>query len=285
MFNSKSNYKMQHKTYFLDAFDGRKMFFNQWEGENAPKTNIVLIHGMGEHSGRYRNFAKFFTENGINVYAVDLFGHGKTDGKRGHTPKMDDYLWQVGFIINMIKQLKAPVILYGHSMGGGIVLNYLFKKNPEINGVIASAPAIKPAFEVPKWKLALGNIGKLIAPALTQTNGLNVDGVSRDKTVVDHYRADPLNHDIISAEVGMGVLEWGNWLLETDLKNPSASLLLMHGDADLLTSYSASKQFIEKFQAGDISFKTWPGLYHELHNEPEKEHVFKFIFNWIESRI
>lgn len=276
---------MNYKNFRLDAFDNRKMYFNQWTSDKESKANIVLIHGMGEHSGRYAHFAEFFVNNSINVYAVDLFGHGNTEGTKGHTPKIDDYLWQVDFLVNMIKQLGKPVFLYGHSMGGGVVLNYLFRKHPQLAGVIASAPAIETAFEVPKTKLVLGKIGRTLFPALTQRNGLDVNGISKDSKVVNAYHADPLVHDIVSAEVGIGVIEWGKWLLQLESQDVSVPLLIMHGDMDILTSHAASQKFAAKFHAGDVTFKSWQGLFHELHNEPEKQQVFEYVLGWINSRL
>lgn len=276
---------MTEKSFFLEAFDGRKMFFRQWTGDAAPVANLILIHGMGEHSGRYGRFAESFVGKGIHVYSVDLFGHGRTEGSRGHTPKMEDYLWQVDFLVGMIRQLKQPLFIYGHSMGGGIVLNYLFRRNPRVAGVIVSAPAIEPGFEIARSKKVIGKLGRKLFPALTQRNGLDVNGISRDQAVINAYQADPLVHDQISAEVGMGVLEWGTWL--TDLKRDAlaVSLLVMHGDQDILTNPGASEKFAAKFRSGDVTFKSWKGLFHELHNEPEKEEVFRYVTEWIMARL
>lgn len=274
-----------HKNYSLEAFDGRKMYFNQWSGDTKPKANLVLIHGMGEHSGRYAHFANFFVENGIDVYAVDLFGHGKTEGKKGFTPKIEDYLWQVDFLVEMVEQLGQPVFLYGHSMGGGLVLTYLFRNEHNLAGVIASAPAIEPAFDVPKTKMLLGKVGRQFFPALTQKNGLDVNGLSKDTDVINAYHADPLVHDFISAEVGIGVIEWGKWLASLDFVSLSTPLLVMHGDMDILTSFQASKKFVSKFNSGDVTFKAWSGLFHELHNEPEKMDVLTYTLDWMKKRI
>jgi alpha-beta hydrolase superfamily lysophospholipase len=279
------NVYMTEKTYFLEAFDGRKMFFHQWMAEDTARASLVLIHGMGEHSGRYRDLASYFCANGINVYAVDLFGHGKTEGQRGHTGKMSDYLWQIDFIVGMIRQLKLPLFLYGHSMGGGLVLNYLFRKNPRIAGVIVSAPAISPAFDIPKAKLALGKVGRKILPSLSQRNGLSVEGISKDPEVINAYHADPLVHDLISAEVGIGVIEWGKWLGNLGRDAVAVSLLVMHGDEDRITSHGASEKFASKFLSGDVTFKSWKGLYHELHNEPEKAEVFSYVLHWMLKRL
>ncbi|MCP9753756.1 alpha/beta fold hydrolase [Lacihabitans sp. CCS-44] len=272
---------MKHLTFFQEAFDGRKMFFNQWLAEGEPIANIALVHGLGEHSGRYEDFAQFFTSRNINVLAVDTFGHGQTEGKKGHTPKMEDYLWQIDYLIKTTKSFAplVPTFLYGHSMGGCLVLNYLYKNKPDLAGVIASAPAIKPGFPIPKLKLLLGQFGRKFMPAFTQPNGLELNNLSHDKAIIDAYMEDPLVHNLVSGVVGIGIIEWGEWLLE-GIKTSPVPLLVMHGEEDILTNFEASKTFCVK---NDIAFKSWPKLYHEIHNEFEKEQVLQYALDWIKK--
>lgn len=274
-----------NKTSFTEvALDGRKVFFNKWEVQNS-KITIALVHGMGEHSGRYDAFAQYFNENEISVLAMDIFGHGNTEGKKGHTSKMDDYLWQIDLLINVTKQQfkDNKIVLYGHSMGGCLVLNALFKRNLDVSAIIASAPAIRPGFKVPMLKLIIGKIGRFIMPSITQPNGLDVNGLSNDPKVIEAYLADPLVHDLVSAEVGMGLLEWGVWL-EKNAKKTPLPLLIMHGSEDKLTSFASSEKFVENLE-GDATFKAWKGLKHEIHNEAEKVEVLSFAKKWIESKI
>ena len=270
---------MKHLTFYQEAFDGRKMFFNQWLADGEPVANIALVHGLGEHSGRYENFARFFTANNINVLAVDTFGHGQTEGKKGHTPQMEDYLWQINYLVNTTKNFapNVPTFLYGHSMGACLVLNYLYKNQPYIAGVIASAPAIKPGFDIPKLKLLLGKFGRKFMPAFTQANGLELNNLSHDKAIIDAYINDPLVHNMVSGVVGIGIIEWGEWLME-GVKTSPIPLLVIHGEEDILTNFQASKSFCEK---NDIAFKSWPKLYHEIHNEFEKEQVLGYALDWM----
>jgi alpha-beta hydrolase superfamily lysophospholipase len=276
---------MPHTDFFLEAFDGRKMFFNQWIAGEDAVASIALVHGLGEHSGRYEHVAAYFNSHKINVVAVDLFGHGKTEGKKGHTPQMDDYLWQIDFLIDLTQKLAPglPVFLYGHSMGGCLVLNHLYKKQPKIAGLIASAPAVQPGFKVPALKLLIGKIGRKLAPGLIQKNGLDLGNLSHDPTVAEKYIADPLVHDLLSAELGMGILEYGNWL-ETHETKSQVPVLMMHGTDDKLTNFAASKAFSEKAK-GNITFKPWPGMYHEIHNETDKQKVFEYTLDWIKKII
>lgn len=276
---------MAHQEYTFEAFDNRKMFVNQWVSPGSPKAGLVLVHGLGEHSGRYTHFAEFMNQHNISVYAVDLFGHGKTEGKQGHTPKIEDYLWQIKFLLDMVGQLGAPVFLYGHSMGGLLVLKYLFSQDPKVSGVVVSAPAIAPGYPIPAAKKILGKVGRSVFPSLVQKNGLDVNGISRDEAIVNAYHADPLVHDYVSAELGIGILDWGVEMQLLNVSELKIPLLLMHGTADVLTSYEASKDFSSKFRGGDVTFKTWEGFYHELHNEPEKEAVLNYVLDWIQKRI
>lgn len=272
---------MNNTNFFLEAFDGRKMFFNQWVAGEDAIGNIALVHGLGEHSGRYEYFAQFFVKNKYNVVAIDIFGHGKTEGKKGHTPKMEDYLWQIDFLLKTTKSFapNLPTFLYGHSMGGCLVLNYLFKNKPQIAGVIASAPAIKPGFPIPKVKLLLGKFGRKFMPGLTQPNGLELSNLSHDQAIIDAYVKDPLVHNLVSGVLGIGIIEWGEWLTNGP-KSSNVPVLVMHGQKDILTNYEASKQFCE---SNHIEFKSWPNLFHEIHNEVGKDQVLNFAINWLNS--
>jgi alpha-beta hydrolase superfamily lysophospholipase len=270
---------MNNTNFFLEAFDGRKMFFNQWVAGEDAIGNIALVHGLGEHSGRYEYFAQFFVKNKYNVVAIDIFGHGKTEGKKGHTPKMEDYLWQIDFLLKTTKSFapNLPTFLYGHSMGGCLVLNYLYKNKPQIAGLIASAPAIKPGFPIPKIKLLLGKFGRKFIPGFTQPNGLELSNLSHDKAIIDAYIKDPLVHNLVSGVVGIGIIEWGEWLTQ-EPKSSSVPVLVMHGDQDILTNYEASQEFCK---TNSVTFKGWPNLFHEIHNEFEKDKVLDFALNWM----
>ncbi len=275
---------MKNKQYFETFRDGRKMFFNFWPTENASKGIITLVHGLGEHSGRYEHFANFYNKNGYDVVAVDTFGHGQTEGKKGHSNKMEDYLEQITILLKEAKKHSNSkrVFLYGHSMGGSLVLNYLLKENPTLSGIIATAPAIQPGFKVPFLKIILGKFGRIVFPSLTQENGLELKYLSHDQAIIEAYINDPLVHNLVSAEVGMGILEWGNWL-EKNVSTAELPVLIMHGSEDKLTNYEASKAFANKFR-GDVTFKNWDGMYHEIHNEIEKERVLNYTLDWINSK-
>ena len=245
------------------------------------KAVIALIHGMGEHAMRYAHVAAFFAQNDFAVVAIDLRGHGNSGGKRGHTPSYEVLMNDLELLINKAKELfpDVPVFMYGHSMGGNLTLNYLIRKQPKIAGAIVTGPYLKLAFEPPAWKVALGKITAGLIPTLTQPTGLETAAISRDLEVVNTYENDPLVHDKITSSFFVHVHFAGPYAIE-NAKKITVPLLLMHGMDDRLTSPKGTQEFAKN--AGEnVELKLWDGLYHEIHNEPEKEDVLQYELNWL----
>jgi alpha-beta hydrolase superfamily lysophospholipase len=249
------------------------------------KAALAIVHGMGEHHERFSHMADFFSAQGYDVHLIDLRGHGKSEGKRGHTPDyehlMSDLDAFIGYCHTQSPQL--PLFLFGHSMGGNLVLNYAIRRNPSIAGIIASAPYLKLAFEPPAWKVLLAKTVVGILPGFAQPTGLNPDHLSRDKEVVKAYQADPLVHDKMTPAFFMNVHFAGPFAIEHahKIKLPA---LVYHGSGDKITSHLGSLEL--KNKAGEnVEVKIFEGLYHELHNEPEKQEVFNYINNWIKQRL
>jgi alpha-beta hydrolase superfamily lysophospholipase len=243
------------------------------------------VHGLGEHSGRYGHVAEAFGKQGYATLAFDQRGHGKTPGRRGYAPSYDAFLDDIARLIEEAAKRypDLPRFLYGHSLGGNFVINFALRRKPGLNGAIATSPALKPGFDPPSLKVALGKIMALVWPTFTMPNGLDLQGLSRDPNVIQDYTSDPLVHDRISARLGTDILKTGRWALEQAAGFP-LPLLLMHGSADRLTSAQASCEFAK--MAGErCTLKIWEGFYHELHNEPEKEEVLVFLIDWMNARL
>ena len=252
-------------------------------GENM-RAGIILVHGIGEHIRRYSHWVEKFNEKGFGIVAVDLPGHGKSDGKRG---KLNSYSLTDEMLDFLISEFKKtfpgkPVFIYGHSLGGGIVLQYILQKNPEIKGAVVTSPWLRLSFEPARIKLVLANILNSLLPSLIQSSGLIVSHISHDQKMVDAYLSDPLNHDKISVGLFHSAVTAGEYSLlhAEDLKIP---LLLMHGSDDQITSPQCSRDFASKTKMAEL--KIWDGGYHELHNETFKDDVFSYIVKWIEKQI
>ena len=171
-------------------------------------------------------------------------------------------------------------------MGGGIVLNYLLKRQPNIAGAIATGPLLKLAFEPPAFKVFLSKMMVNIYPAFTETAPVDAEAISRDRNEVRKYTEDVHNHGKITAGTFFGMFNAGKWNIEhaSELKVP---LLLMHGMADRLTSPEGTKEFAANAPKNLVTLKLWEGFYHELHNEPEpdRSEVFAYITNWLNGHL
>jgi acylglycerol lipase len=263
--------------------DNLKIYARYWKPEADLKAAICLVHGLGEHIGRYNHMAEYFTAGGCAFLAADMRGHGESEGQRGHTPSMDTLREDISKQIEETRKLApgSPIFLYGHSLGGTLVLSYCARLHPQLTGVIATGPLLRPGFEPPGWKLTLGRMMRNLWPTMAMSNEIDRDGLSRDPQVVHAYNTDPLVHDRVSARLGIDMIEEGSWLVEnaSRLETPT---LLMHGSNDRLCSIQASQEFAQN--AGSVcSLKIWEGQYHEIHNEPEKDQVLEYALRWIEA--
>jgi alpha-beta hydrolase superfamily lysophospholipase len=241
------------------------------------------VHGLGDHSGRYGHVAQHLCEAGFALLALDLRGHGRSEGQRGHSPRFEALLDDIDCLLDeaATRWPGRPVCLYGHSLGGSLVLNYVLRRRPALAGVVATSPGLRPGFQPPAWKVGFGRIMYVAWPSLSLSNELDIEGLSRDPEVVRAYREDTWVHDRLSVRLGIDILETGEWALAhaAELHLP---LLLMHGDADRLTSASASREFAARAGEG-CTLKIWSGGYHELHNEPERAEVLTYLSDWLSA--
>jgi alpha-beta hydrolase superfamily lysophospholipase len=248
-------------------------------GENT-KAVIIMVHGVGEHIRRYNNWADLFKKEGIGFAGVDLPGHGRSDGKRGDIKNYGILAEMIDILIKTASRTfpGIPVFLYGQSLGGGIVLDYILRKNPKIKGAIITSPWLRLAFEPPKIKLIIASILKYLLPSLIQPSGLNTSHLSHNKAVVEKYNSDPLVHSKISVSLFHAAMGAATYSLShaSDLRIPT---LLLHGSNDQICSPEGSREFASK--SDKVELKIWEGGYHELHNEPDNEEVFKYIIKWI----
>jgi acylglycerol lipase len=252
-------------------------------GENLRGV-VVLIHGRGEHIQRYKKWAELFNREKIAFAGVDLPGHGLSDGKRGHIKnyKLTDEM--IDILINECKMTfpDIPVFLYGHSMGGGIVLDYLVRMAPKLKGAIVTSPWLKLAFKPKESMVKLATIMRNVFPSLILPAGLVEEHLSHDQKVVDAFKNDPLNHNKISLSLFQAAISTASNALKnaSKLKTP---LLLIHGSDDKICSPEGSREFASKTKLAEL--KIWEGGYHELHNELFKQDVFNYIINWINLRL
>ncbi len=251
-----------------------------------PKAVICLVHGHGEHIGRYEHVAAALGKGGYALLGFDLRGHGKSGGPRGHTPSYEALLDDIASFCHQVqvRYPDLPRFLYGHSMGGNLVLNYALRRRPDLCGVVATGPWLELAFQPPTLQVMLGRLMNRLAPTFTQESGLDTKALAREERVVQAYENDPLVHSKISARLFVSMYESGRWALQHAAEFP-LPLLLMHGEADRLTSAEASRRFAEAAPQDKCTLHLWPGFYHEIHNEPEKEQVMQAMLTWLDAHL
>ncbi len=256
-----------------------------WTPDLKTRAVVVLIHGLGEHAGRYAPTGSLLADAGYALLGFDLRGHGLSAGPRGHTPSYEALLNDVSEFLDHIRESypQEPIFLYGHSLGGNLALNFALRRKCHLEGVIASAPWLRVALEPSAAKMALAKILHVIAPGFTQEWGLDEAALSHDAQIAEDYDADPLVHGRISARLFVTVCDAGSWALERAQDFP-VPLLLMHGLEDQVTSADASREFAAR--AGPrCTWRGWDGMYHELHNEAGREQVVGAVIQWMDGTL
>lgn len=283
---------MLEQTYQFSTSNGEVRFSREWITGPSGRAIVVIIHGLADHSGRFGPVAELLNRHEIMVFAFDLEGNGRSPGRRGHFSSLGKVWMEMYDYINMLKGRfpGIPVFLYGQSMGGNLVLNFALRYPETVNGIVASSPWIRLARPPSKCLMRVGRILSLLFPSIQKANGVKGIDLSHDPETGTRYHADPLVHGKISLRTFFLISDSGQYLLNHagELKIP---LLLMHGTADQITSFQSSRDFFyhlynsarQPSRSSIHQFIPWPGLLHELHNEPEKEQVVEAVAKWIKK--
>ena len=275
---------MKHKTYWLQSPTGKKLFYQSWHGEHDPKAIICIVHGFAEYSNRYAQMAEVFTRQGFHVYAFDRIGHGQSQGKRGHVDRYDHLLNEVDMLLDLAKKdfPEVPLFIYGHSQGGNITLNYVLRRQPNVAGAIATGSWIYLGDSPSSFMQGLLTVLVRIFPRLAVPTGLKPEDISRDDEEVRKYREDPAVFSKITLRTAFEMFQGSEYLKQ---KHTSYTpLLIMHGSADKICLPKGSKEFVANF-TGTIQYKEWPGRFHEIHNEHNREEVFQHTVDWINDQL
>ncbi|MGB5653175.1 MAG: lysophospholipase [Robiginitalea sp.] len=252
------------------------------EVEN-PGAAVLLIHGFGEHSGRYvKGVVPFFNQLGYSVLGFDLVGHGKSGGKRGYCEGYDQLMALLGEGFTRLRgrNPNIPILLFGHSLGGNLVLNFVLREYGKPEGIIASSPYLRLAFQPPAWKWHLGKLLGRFAPTVTVPSGLDPRGISQDEQEVQAYLSDPLIHDRVSPAFSFPVIEAGEWAIE-NAGNLGTPTLILHGSADPIIDPEGSRAFFDAASVAQLEMIDKG--YHELHHDLDRKLYFKAMETWLKS--
>jgi alpha-beta hydrolase superfamily lysophospholipase len=278
---------MKHLETSYQTHDGKKLYLQAWMCE-SPKASLLLVHGLGEHSGRYFHLVEKLVDLGVSVFTFDGRGHGKSAiGKPdSFFESYQDYLKDIDVLFGKVKNYVpgVPTFLYGHSMGGGLVAAYVLDYKPEAAGVILSSPAIKEAQGTSKLLIAIGGIMSKYFPRFKALK-LDASKISRIPAEVEKYLNDPLIYtDPIPARTANELLLMMRSIQER-ANEFDLPVLLIHGSTDGLTNPKGSEILAGKARSKDKTLKIFPGGYHELINDSDQEEVMDVIIRWLKERI
>ena len=269
---------------YFEASAGRRLFFRTWQPADATRV-MIFVHGFGEHSGRYEEISSWFAQRGSAVYALDHQGHGRSPGRRGHVDRFDYLLDDVEALIELTASARPglPRILVGHSLGGLLVTVLACERKVNADLAAVSGPALSLSSDVSTTKLLAAKLLKRLVPGLAMDAGLDPRGLSRDSAIVEAYLADPLVHSRITVSLASGMADAAGRIHQSarDLRIP---ILLLHGESDPICSVEGSRLFRDALPLDSVpgsELRTYPGLRHEIFNEPERGGVYADLLDWI----
>ncbi len=263
--------------------DGARIAYRAWPKAGAQVT-FAVVHGLGEHAGRYAGFAAAMARRGFGTYAMDLRGHGRSSGQRGHVDSWSQWTGDIAGFVKRVEELSGQeVVPLGHSFGGVAMLSTVLQgKLPTARRFIVSSPALRAKVVIPQWKVNLAHSASKFLPRLAMSNQVDAGTVSRIPEVVSAYRTDALVHAKISSRL---FTEWRQASREVLLQAGQISIpfLIIAGTADNLIDSSGSEE-LHRVAKDKSELHLMPGGYHEPFNDADRELVFDLIADWLARR-
>lgn len=277
---------MNHRSGFFHSGTGQRIFRQVWSPEKASRASVVIVHGLGEHSGRYAHVAARLVEAGLTVHALDHRGHGESEGERAFVDRFSNAVADIDHLVDFARTMLRgkPLFMVGHSMGGALALSYTLKHGTKLAGLVLSAPAIALDGAPPMVK-PIAKMLSTIAPKLGLF-AIDPSLVSRDPSVAADYAADPLNaHGKVPARTLAELVKFVEWA-PAALPVIQLPVLVLHGEDDQLAGVAGSRMIVERVSSTDKTLKVYPKLYHEIFNElPEdRAQVLADLAGWLIER-
>ncbi|PSN17953.1 lysophospholipase [filamentous cyanobacterium CCP5] len=276
---------MKHLQDWFSGSQGLDLYYQSWQPETSAKADVVMLHGLGSHSGWFMNLIEPLVAAGYGIHAFDLRGHGLSPGPRGHVDRWSDYRNDLHTYLQLIRTQppERPCFALGHSLGGMILLEYALHYPDALSGLIALAPALG-SVGVSPFKLLLGQILSWAWPTFTLDTGLDHKAASRDRAVILAYETDPLRHTQGTARLATEFLKTRRWVRDrlSDLRVPT---LFLHGSSDPVVLPEGGRMAFDRIQIPDKEYREYPQGYHDLHNDICAPTVVRDILYWLERHV
>lgn len=262
---------------------GKRIYWQAWLPAGEPSGVVVLAHGYAEHSGRYTHVAEKLVSAGYATYAVDHYGHGKSEGPRANVNRMSELVTDLDRVVRMaaVKHAGRPVFLLAHSLGTIIALDYVIGPHADLAGLVLSGTLVEVTVGSKPERIA----ARLLSPVAGNVPVSPFDAalISRDPAVVKAYVDDPLNYvGKVKIRTGAETLAVMDRVLP-QLSKVDLPLLLLHGGADKINLVSGVKTVADSVSSSDVTTKVYDELYHEVFNEPEQDVVLGDLVDWLKS--
>jgi alpha-beta hydrolase superfamily lysophospholipase len=273
--------------FFLQTQDGVSLFVRDWPANNhSVKHGIIILHGLGEHCGRYIHIARFFQTLGFTVRCFDQRGHGQSEGRRGDVPNSSSSLDDLCLVLDEFSQhLDAPPLLFAHSMGGLFACHFALASRSKLSGLILASPALK--VNVSLFQRCLFAVASRVIPHLGVTHGTNGRYLSHDNEVVYAYQNDPLVHSRISASLFQSMLHSMEYV-KAHASQMKIPLLLLIAGADQVVDPEGSQLFSQQLDhrltASSVTTIVYPDFYHEIFNELDSIKAFDDVRIWLDEK-
>ncbi|MBI4520410.1 MAG: lysophospholipase [Gemmatimonadetes bacterium] len=267
---------------YLEGVGKLRLHYRTWEVP-SPRAALVVVHGHGEHSGRYRMFAEGMVPYGFSVFACTQRGHGRSDGRRGHVARFELLLEDLDRFRREVESVVpsgTPLVVVGHSFGGLVTIRYLQEHDAVFRCAVLSAPWLGTKIPIPPWQEALGRVLLRVLPALPFPKPVTPALISHDPEVVRAYEEDPLVHHVITPRMYAEVKANIAAALSAPERIRCPVLFLVPG-ADGVVDSDAALRFADSIPDPDVTVRVYPDQHHELFNELIREEVYAAVADWV----
>lgn len=276
---------MDAKLSHFKASDGTQLFYQTWVPD-SPMAVLVVVHGLGDHSGRYGPFTRYFVERGFAVALYDQRGHGRSEGERGHAEQFQDFLQDLAQFVQLTKERfpKLPLFLVGHSFGGQVALNFVVRYAKGLRGIVLCSPNVVLKLPVPNWKKKVAAWAKDSMGRMKISHQLDSKLLSHAPGVVAAYDNDPLVFTHVTARLGAIIMHNLDIIMALASRIHLPALFLQAGD-DAICDPEGTRAFFQRVPIANKQLKIYDGMYHELFNETDRDRVFADTEIWLNEQL